>query len=316
VKDPTHPRTTGATSVEDELALLSDTPSSPPTAAFDLTRLLIVESPGDAPFEPRQLATAARSVTAAIDPHMDRLPPSLHGGVQNILEHTARLSDHQRANAYAILDVLYHAQGQAQFKRTTIRRVVHRQTQRWCQPVRRRTSVAVERPRSRAARPRARALARSSSRSGDSGSDDPSGEPPDDPPDSPSPSSDPGRRFCAWSPCGADISHMGATAKFCSTKHRVNMHRHPDGNGDEANPYYTLRPWELDALKQRVAEACRCNGHHVLDAENGDCIKCGRPYKGPDIPPYYEYVELWEQPLALRSYIRAVSYDREHWVAA
>lgn len=113
---------------------------------------------------------------------------------------------------------------------------------------------------------------RASARSGDSGSDDPDGNSDDDPAGSTPPND--GRRFCVCG-CGADISHKRADARFYDATHRQRKHRHPDTPGEPDDPYLTLRPWERDALGRRAADGCRCNGHHILDAEDGTCFKCG-----------------------------------------
>lgn len=164
--------------------------------------------------------------------------------------------------------------------------------------------------RSHTTRARAKALTRSSSRSGDSGSDDPH---PEGDPEGSEPSSDAGRRFCACG-CGLSLDEEQRGRKFVDGTHRVRAHRHPGPKrGQEADPYLKLSGWERDALQQRAEEACRCNGHHILAIEDGDCVKCGRPYRD-DIAPYY--VELWRRREKLPSYVRAVAYDREHGVAA
>ncbi len=161
-----------------------------------------------------------------------------------------------------------------------------------------------------AARPRQRrdGSRRHSTRGGTG--DDPA--PSSDSDEGPPPPND-GRRFCACG-CGADISHKRAGAKVLDATHRKRKQRHPETPGAEGNPYLTLPAWEREALKDKAL--CRCNGSHVLDAEFGDCVKCGRRYRDPipPIPPYY--LKLWELRDSMPSYTHAVAYDQLYGVMA
>lgn len=128
---------------------------------------------------------------------------------------------------------------------------------------------------------------------------------PDDDPHEPEPS-----RTCEG--CGIDISDLRPDAKTCSQpkckkraqRMRANPARYP---GIDADPYLTLPYWDLNALQQAAIEGCRCNGNHLL-GEDGDCVKCGRPYRDK-IAPFH--IRLWERMDRRESYVRAVSAGTE-----
>ena len=112
---------------------------------------------------------------------------------------------------------------------------------------------------------------RSSARSGDSGDSDP-----EDEGDVPPPADD-GRRSCVG--CGRDISHKKAGAKVCSNRCERRKLRHADPLTDsrDADPYLNLTAGDHKELRDRALAGCRCNGHHILDPDDGTCLKCGRP---------------------------------------
>lgn len=121
-------------------------------------------------------------------------------------------------------------------------------------------------PRARGAgRPKAQAT-RSSARSGDSGE----GE-----------QSDP-EKPCACG-CGEDISHRAPQAKYLNNQHadahrqRRKRDRERDWSPDVSrrDPYLRFDVPTFEQLRQRIEQGCRCNGHHIANAEDGHCIKCG-----------------------------------------
>jgi hypothetical protein len=127
-----------------------------------------------------------------------------------------------------------------------------------------------KRPRRRGAgRPKASST-RSSARSGDSG-DSEGSEPP--PP-----------RLCSCG-CELDISHRPPQARYASDSHaayaRQRRKRDRDRPRDlrpgvtRRDPYLRLDADELERLRRRIETGCRCNGHHIADAEDHHCVKCG-----------------------------------------
>jgi hypothetical protein len=120
-----------------------------------------------------------------------------------------------------------------------------------------------KRPRARGAgRPRASAT-RSSAKSGDSGED---GEPPE--------------RLCACG-CRAGIGHRAPQAKYLNDQHgdadrqRRKRARERGALTTRRDPYLRFDDRPLEAIVRRIEQGCRCNGHHIADAEDGHCIKCG-----------------------------------------
>ena len=93
--------------------------------------------------------------------------------------------------------------------------------------------------------------------------------------------------------CGWGLAGKRAGAKFYNDTHRQAGHRGAsvESPRTERDTYYSLTDGEHEYLKRRLAQ-CRCNGHHLLDGDDGNCLKCGLPYRD-NIPPYYERV--WEQ---------------------
>lgn len=123
-----------------------------------------------------------------------------------------------------------------------------------------------------------------------------------DNPADPEPSSDQaGRRFCAG--CGRSIDHLRAHAETCSPRCRQRKRRHVDplNQGLDADPYLRLSGWEHEALRGRALAGCRCNGHHVLDPDDGTCFKCGHPRDW----------RRWGATAAIRL-VQARSVEREH----
>jgi hypothetical protein len=125
-----------------------------------------------------------------------------------------------------------------------------------------------KRPRARGAgRPRASAT-RSSARSGDSGDDSEGSEPPG--------------RLCACG-CRSDIGHRAPQARYLNEQHaaavrqRRKRTRARDWSPDVSrrDPYLRFDVPTLEQLRQRIEQGCRCNGHHIADAEDGHCVKCG-----------------------------------------
>jgi hypothetical protein len=108
---------------------------------------------------------------------------------------------------------------------------------------------------------------RSSERSGDSGED-----------------SEPPGRTCECKPeCGADISHRAPQARYLNDAHAAAarqrrkraLSRNWSADVSRADAYLRREPEEVARARRRIEDGCRCNGHHIADAEDGHCIKCG-----------------------------------------
>ena len=116
---------------------------------------------------------------------------------------------------------------------------------------------------------------RSSERSGDSGSEDGEPEPPQ------------AGRLCACN-CGESIDHRAAQAKYLNEQHaaaaRQRRKRWLGRDWSEGvsprDPYFQFDEPTFEQLRQRIEQGCRCNGHHIPDADDGHCIKCGHRRDG------------------------------------
>jgi hypothetical protein len=96
--------------------------------------------------------------------------------------------------------------------------------------------------------------------------------------------------------CGLSVDHKRGGAKYYDDTHRQRGNR-----GSAAHdPYFELSGVEREWLQERVSR-CRCNGHHLLDGDDGNCIKCGVPYRD-GIAPYY--LRVWGRATDRRSLIR------------
>lgn len=112
---------------------------------------------------------------------------------------------------------------------------------------------------------------RSSERSGDSGE-----------------GSEPPGRTCACG-CDLDISHRAPQARYASDAHaayarqrrkrereREHSKLRPEVSGRDPYLRFDLDPPKrFEDLLARVEAGCRCNGHHLADADDGHCLKCG-----------------------------------------
>jgi hypothetical protein len=194
---------------------------------------------------------------------------ALSVGEQTRLQQEARADDLARAKRQMHADI--HKHGEAARKHYAALSPDARQVFGVVNLLR---APTTSQPRPRGAgRPKARASSarRSSERSGDSGE-----------------GSEPPPRLCACG-CELDISHRAPQARYASDAHaayarqrrkrkreRERSNMRPGVSGRDPYLRFDLDPPKrFEDLLARVEGGCRCNGHHIADADDGHCVKCG-----------------------------------------